>query len=164
MLFEELDFIPMSEADIPVLVPIMKQSFEDDARLFGRAEAGPDGYDDGNFLLKRIVLPDVDAYKIEYKGIVIGAIMLFVHEEQGDGHLSCVFIDKAYMGHGYGAMAWRFVEHTYPKVYKWTLNTSAVSYRNHCFYINKLGFHVVAVTREENRQLALFQLEKQIRR
>lgn len=164
MRFEALDFLPMTEADIPILVPIMKRAFENDAQLYGRPSGGPEGYDNGEFLRKRIVLPEVEGYRIDLDGKTIGAIMLFIHEEQGCGHLSCIFIDSPQMGAGYGAMAWRFVEYTYPKIHTWTLNTSAVSYRNHCFYINKLGFHVVAVEGKRDRYTAMFQLKKELGR
>ena len=164
MRFETLDFIPMTEADIPILTPIMKQAFEDDARRYGRPDGGPDGYDDGEFLRKRIVLSDVEGYRIDLDGVTIGGILLFVHTKQHSGHLSCIFIDPSQMSAGYGAMAWRFVEHMYPRINTWTLNTSAVSYKNHCFYINKLGFHVVAVDGGKDRYTAMFQLKKELER
>lgn len=164
MRFEKLDFIPMTESDVPALVPIMKRAFEYDAIQSGRAQSGPDGFDNGEFIRKRLSMPDVDAFRIELDGVTIGAIMMFIHEDTKDGHLSLLFIDCDFMGSGYGEMAWRFIEHAYPFIEVWTLNTSAVSYRNHCFYINKLGFHVVQVTREMDRSSALFQLEKIIRR
>lgn len=162
MCSECLDFIPMTEEDIPALVPIMKRAFEDDARRYGRLDGGPEGYDDGEFLRKRIVLPDVEGYRINLDGKAIGAILLFVHPEQASGHLSCIFIDPTQMGKGCGAAAWQFVERTYPQIRTWTLNTSAVSYRNHCFYINKLGFQVVAVDGGDDPHSALFQLTKNL--
>lgn len=164
MRFEKLDFVPMTEADIPVLAPIMKRAFEDDARLSGRPGGGPEGYDDGEFIRKRLALPEVEGYCIELNGKVIGALLLFIHEKQASGHLSCIFLDTDQMGCGYGVTAWKFVEYIYPQIRTWTLNTSAVSYRNHCFYINKLGFQVVAVDGERDRYTAMFQLKKEIRR
>lgn len=164
MHWASLDFHPMTEADIPVLTPIMKRAFEYDAQRSGRPDGGPEGYDNGAFLRKRISLPDVEGYRITLDGRPIGAVMLFVHPEEASGHLSCIFIDVDQMGKGYGAAAWEFVEHIYPHINTWTLNTSAVSYQNHCFYINKLGFHVVAVEGNEDKYTAMFQLRKEIRR
>ena len=164
MRFERLDFLPMTEADIPVLTPIMKRAFEEDARQSGRPDGGPEGYDDGEFLRKRLALPEVEGYRIDLDEKTIGAVLLFIHAERACGHLSCIFIDNEYMDTGYGAMAWRFIEHTYPNIDTWTLNTSAVSYRNHCFYIGKLGFQVVAVDGGRDKYTAMFQLKKEIGR
>ena len=162
MQFEGLDFVPITEADIPELVPVMRRAFEDDAKKSGRAVGGPEGYEDGSFIRRRLCLPEVEGYCIKMDQRVIGAILLFVHVDQASGHLSCIFIDTDQMGHGYGAAAWRFVEHMYSQINTWTLNTSAVSYRNHCFYINKLGFRVVAVNGGRDPYTALFQLKKDL--
>lgn len=162
MRYRQLDFLPMTEADIPILTPIMKRAFEADAQQSGRTTGGPEGYENGEFLRKRFVLPEVEGYRIDLDGQPIGAVLLFIHKDQGCGHLSCIFIDDQYMGNGYGAIAWQFVEHTYPMIHTWTLNTSAVSYPNHCFYINKLGFQVVAVAGGRDKDTAMFQLKKEI--
>ena len=46
----ELIFLIMEEPDIPVLMPVMKRAFDDDARKhLGKESGGPPGYDDGEF-------------------------------------------------------------------------------------------------------------------
>lgn len=163
MKFEKLDFFPLTKEDIPVLTPIMKRAFDNDAELFfGKPEGGPPGYDDGTFLERWAFHPDATAYRIELDGTPLGAVILFICEEKSHGHLGCIFIDSGKIGQGYGAMTWRFVESHYPHIKMWTVETPAVSYRNHCFYINKCGFHVVAVEGGKDRFEAQFKLRKVI--
>ena len=161
MEFGRLLFTPMVKSDIPVLTPIMKRSFDQDAQLFfQKPEGGPPGYDDGSFLEKWGLHPEAASYRIDLNGTPIGAIILFVHEEHGSGYLGNIFIDPAVSGNGYGSIAWRFAEHMYPKVKVWYAETPAVSYRNHYFYINKCGFHIVGVEGGRDRFSAQFKLCK----
>lgn len=164
MKFENLEFNRMKETDIPVLTPIMKRAFDDDSRrYFENPEGGPDGYDDGSFLKKWGIDSDGTAYRVDLDGTAIGAIILFVNERYHEGFLGCIFVDSALEGKGYGSAMWRFAEATYPGIKTWHTETPAVSYRNHCFYINKLGFRVVAVEGgRDNRYEAQFKLRKDI--
>ncbi len=163
MKFEGLDFIPMVKDDIISLTPIMKRSFDNDAQLFfQKSEGGPSGYDDGSFLKEWGFHPEAASYRIDLNGTHIGAIILFVHEEHGSGYLGNIFIDTDLSGNGYGSIAWRFVEHMYPKIKTWYAETPAVSYRNHYFYINKCGFRIVGVEGGRDRFEAKFKLCKKI--
>ena len=163
MFFEGLEFTLLEKEDVPVLTPVMKRAFDDDSRLFfGKPEGGPDGYDDGSFLEKWGFAPDATAYKISLADRAIGCMILFVHEDKAFGYLGCLFIDSDLIGKGYGSIAWRFAERTYPAVKTWCTETPAVSYRNHRFYINKCGFHVVGVEGDEDRFEAQFKLKKVI--
>lgn len=161
MLFGGLEFTPMIKEDISILTPIMKRSFDDDSRLFFlNPVGGPDGYDDGSFLEKWGLNPNASSYCINLNGKLIGAIILFIDNEHKEGYLGNIFIDSELIGNGYGYIAWRFVEHTYPQIKVWNTETPAVSYRNHRFYINKCGFHVVAVDGGMDRYEAQFKLKK----
>lgn len=166
MLFENLEFLPMKKEDIEELTPIMKRAFDDDTRLHSdQTEGGPDGYDDGSFLLKWGIEANSLAYRVNLEGKAIGALILFLSPDGKEGFLGNIFVDSALIGHGYGSAMWRFVEQTYPDVEVWHTETPAVSYRNHCFYINKLGFHVVKVEGGRNeREDAQFCLEKDMRK
>ena len=164
MKFENLSFLPMSKEDIPVLTPIMKRAFDNDSQLFfDKPVGGPPGYDDGSFLEQWGLHPQATAYRIDLEGKPIGGIILFINKERSFGHLGCIFIDSEQIDHGYGSVVWRFVEHTYPHIHTWTVETPAVSYRNHCFYINKCGFHVVSVEGGRDKYEAQFKLRKVIK-
>ena len=163
MEYEQLCFKPMEKDDIPSLTYIMKRSFDNDSQLFfQKPEGGPSGYDDGSFLEKWGFHPEATSYRIELNDTPIGAIILFVHEEAGSGYLANIFIDTDLSGKGYGSIAWRFVEHMYPKVKTWYAETPAVSYRNHYYYIINCGIHIVGVEGGRDRFEAKFKLCKTI--
>lgn len=161
MLFHELEFVPMTREDVPILAPLMKQAFDDDAKQFFQQETGgPPGYDDGTFLEKWGIESNAISYRINLKKKAIGAIMVFIDEKNNHGFLGNIFIDSSLIGKGYGHTAWLFIEQQYPQITVWETETPAVSYRNHCFYINKCGFQVFAVERKKDRYEAMFKLRK----
>ena len=157
----ELTFTALTKADIPALTPIMKRSFDEDARLFfQKPEGGPPGYDDGSFLHKWALHPAASAYCVLRNGTLIGAFILFIREQESAGHLGCIFLAPEQCGKGCGTAVWQKIEQLYPQIKTWTVETPAVSYRNHCFYINKCGFRVIAVEGGRDRFEAQFQLKK----
>ncbi|BCJ93702.1 hypothetical protein acsn021_12710 [Anaerocolumna cellulosilytica] len=163
MTFNGLNFVPMKKEDVAILTPVMQRAFDDDARLFFQTSTGgPPGYDDGSFLQKWGIESDAISYCMHLGERVIGAIILFINHEHKRGFLGNIFIDSDLIGKGYGYTAWCFVEHTFPQITVWETETPAVSYRNHCFYINKCGFHVVAVDGGMDRYEAMFKLKKVI--
>ncbi|WP_333651641.1 GNAT family N-acetyltransferase [Lacrimispora sp.] len=163
MIFNGLEFSLMKKEDISVLIPVMKRAFDDDARLFFQKTAGdPPGYDDGSFLEKWGFDSNAVSYRINLGERAIGAIILFIDDKHKCGFLGNMFIDSELIGKGYGYTAWCFVEHRYPQIAVWETETPAVSYRNHHFYINKCGFHVVAVEGGIDRYKAQFKLKKEI--
>ncbi len=165
MEFEGLTFTPFTREDIPVFTPIMKRAFDEDSRLYFDAPAGgPPGYDDGSFLQKWGVESGAHAYRIDKDGAPVGVMILFIHREQSLGFLGCMFVDAGHARQGIGSTAWRFAEHQFPDVTMWETETPAVSYRNHCFYINKCGFSVYAVDGGEDRYDAQFKLKKIIKK
>lgn len=92
-------------------------------------------------------------------------MILFLNKKQHEGFLGTIFVDSTLEGKGYGTTMWRFAESTNPDITTWSTETPAVSYRNHCFYINKLGFQVVAVEGGRNERFeAQFKLRKEIKR
>jgi len=165
MKFENLEFTPMQKSDVEVLTPIMKRAFDEDSRLyFEKSEGGPDGYDDGSFLLKWGIEANSISYRVDSDEKTIGGIIVFIDKEKKEGALGCIFVDSNIEGKGFGSTMWHFIENQYPEIDVWHTETPAVSYRNHCFYINKLGFHVVAVEGgRDNRFDAQFKFTKKIR-
>lgn len=161
--FEGLVFSPLTKSDIPLLTPIMKRAFDEDSRLFfDKPEGGPDGYDDGSFLQKFGIDSHAVAYRIDYEGKPVGAIIVFIQPSGVEGFLGNLFIDPDYGSKGLGSRAWRFIEHSFPEVKAWSTQTPAVSYRNHRFYINKCGFNVISVEGDMDRYEAQFNLRKEM--
>ncbi|MDD2648795.1 MAG: GNAT family N-acetyltransferase [Eubacteriales bacterium] len=165
MEFEGLEFTKLERKDVPVLTPIMKRAFDADSKLFFQSpEGGPDGYDDGSFLIKWGIESGAHAFTIMKDGAAIGGIILFVSPDGKEGTLGCLFIDDMLEGKGFGSAAWRFAEKSFPDVEIWRTETPAVSYRNHCFYINKCGFSVTRVNgRRDDRFEAQFELVKRMK-
>ena len=158
-----LTFEPLTEAHIAPLTAIMVRAFDDDARRYrGCEHDGPPGYDDGSFLRKWGLESGAAAYALTYEGQPVGGIILFLSPDKTEGVLGCLFIDSAHHGKGLGRAAWFTAEAMFPTVRVWRTETPAISYRNHCFYINTCGFHVVSISDPHAPMQALFQMVKRI--
>ncbi len=136
----ELIFLIMEEPDIPVLMPVMKRAFDDDARKhLGKESGGPPGYDDGEFF-RTWLLPYQESvgYKIRSGDQVIGGIIVWILPE-GHNILGTIFVDPEYQDLGVGQQTWQFIEETYPETRSWRLGTPVWAIKNHHFYA-KCGF------------------------
>ena len=135
----------MEADDIPELTAIMKRSFDKDSMEFQGHPEGPPGYDTGEFLRKYgLENPHSTAYKIVSEGQKIGAVILWITPEQNN-FLGCLFVDSELHDKGIGIKVWRMVEALYPDTKVWNTETPAFTKRNHHFYINKCGFHVIKI-------------------
>jgi N-acetylglutamate synthase-like GNAT family acetyltransferase len=135
----------MTDGDIPVLTVIMRRSFDKDSMEFLGEPSGPPGYDTGEFLRKYGTQnPHSTALKIIDAGKIIGAVILWITPEQNN-HLGCLFVDSDLHDKGIGIRIWRMVEEMFPETKTWNTETPAFTRRNHHFYINKCGFHVIKV-------------------
>lgn len=135
----------MEKADIPALTAIMKRSFDKDSMEFQGQPGGPPGYDTGEFLRKfGTDHPDSTAYKVLADNRIIGSVILWITPEQ-DNYLGCLFVDSDLHDKGLGFRIWQLVEAAYPGTKTWNTETPAFTRRNHHFYINKCGFHVVRI-------------------
>ncbi|MCK4801966.1 MAG: GNAT family N-acetyltransferase [Anaerolineales bacterium] len=139
----ELIFLIIEEPDIPVLIPVMKRAFDDDARKhLGKESGGPPGYDDGEFFCTWL-LPYQESvgYKITSCDQVIGGIIVWILPE-GHNILGTIFVDPEYQDLGVGQQTWQFIEETYPETRSWRLGTPVWATKNHHFYV-KCGFKLV---------------------
>lgn len=160
----DLVFEQVQEEDIAILTPIMKRAFDEDTRIhLGRECGGPPGYDNGDFL-RNYALDDAStAYKISKDAKVIGAIILWINADTNQNFLGNVFIDPIVENKGIGKMVWDFVENEYPNTAVWKTETPIFSRRNHNFYINKCGFHVVKIENPKDIEDGSFILEKKMK-
>ncbi|MEE4193675.1 MAG: GNAT family N-acetyltransferase [Anaerolineae bacterium] len=141
----EIMFQKMTQADVPALTEIMKRSFNKDSMEFLGTPGGPPGYDTGEFLRKYGTdHPDSTAFKVLGDGKNIGGVILWITPEQNN-HLGCLFLDSDLQDKGFGFWVWQQVEAMYPHTKIWNTETPAFTRRNHHFYINKCGFHVVSI-------------------
>lgn len=161
--YKELTFTELIESDIKILTNIMKAAFDEDSKLhFNKECGGPPGYDDGSFLRNWGLNAPSEAYTIKKGNDIIGAVIVFIDATKLRGNLGNIFIDPKYMGKGYGSDSWEFIEKKYSFIKEWYTETPAVSFRNHCFYINKLGFSVFSVEGKDKYE-AQFHMVKRIK-
>ena len=157
---EQLTFEPFLESDIGILTPIMKRAFDEDTRLhLGKEEGGPEGYDNGDFLRKWALHKDSTAFKILLNGQPIGAVILWIHRNH-DNFLGNIFIDPDLENKGLGTAVWKLIEAKYPYTRVWRTETPGFSKRNHHFYVNKCGFHIVKIVNAGDIMNGCYFLEK----
>lgn len=159
--YQGLIFEEISKSDIEVLVPIMKRAFDEDMRIhLGKDSGGPKGYDNGVFLQEYALHKDSTSYKIMMDEKVIGAIILWINEETNQNYLGNVFIDADLVNKGIGKRVWDFIESEYPSTKVWKTETPIFSHRNHNFYVNKCGFHIIKIENPRDLEEGSFILEK----
>ena len=148
--FGGLWFHPFVEQDIDIMTPIMKRAFDHDTKIHtGRSEFGPEGYDNGDLFRQWYFHKDVTAFKISKDGRSIGAIALWINENNIN-YLGNIFIDPKLQDKGLGKIIWDYIEQAYPDTIKWQTDTIWFSTRNHHYYVNKCGFKIVKIWYPKN--------------
>ena len=134
----------------------MATAFDEDTRIhLGEEKGGPDGYDDGSFLRKWGLHKNATSYCIFLKEQLIGGVVLWINENNNN-FLGTIFIDPVYENQGLGTKVWNMIEKLYPDTKTWETETPVFSHRNHNFYVNKCGFHIIRFDRQEGQ----FKLQK----
>lgn len=156
----EINFEKMYESNIEYLLPIMKRSFDYDTKIhLGKEAGGPPGYDDGTFLRRWAFDKAATSYCIYYGNILIGGVILWINEDNNN-YLGTLFIDVKYEDKGIGTKVWSKIENMYPRTRVWNTETPIFSRRNHNFYVNKCGFHIVKINNPKDSEEGSFILEK----
>lgn len=149
-----------TEDDILEMAPIMKRAFDKDTYIhLGEKEGGPTGYEDGSLLRKLGLHKDSIGLKIMLDHKMIGGAIIWIKENQ-ENLLDILFIDDAYENKGIGVKVWQLIEARYPNTKKWYLDTTSYSRRNHYFYVNKCGFHIVKINNPKDWKEGWYTLEK----
>lgn len=162
--FQELRFEILKEEDIDILTPIMKRAFDEDTKIhLNEPKGGPKGYDNGEFIRKFALSNDSTSYTINLDGKIIGCIILWINQETNINFLGSLFIDSDVQNKGIGEKAWKFIEQEYPNTIKWCTETPGYSKRNHNFYINKCGFHIVRINNPKDQYECSYIMEKNMK-
>ena len=162
--YGNLNFEVLQEKDIDLLTTIMKKAFDEDTKIhLGEEKGGPKGYDNGDFLRKFGLHKDSTSYKISLDDRPIGCVILWINKETKVNYLGNIFIDTALQNKGIGKKVWEFIEKEYPETIKWSTDTPGFSRRNHNFYVNKCGFHVVKIEKPMDKYESSYILEKEIK-
>lgn len=156
------EFIKMTSEDVDEMTGVMKRAFDEDTRRFlGRETGGPLGYDNGEFIRKWYLESDADAYKVVRDNKIIGGMNVFRNGSHAY-FLGNMFVDPDCQDQGVGTAIWNFIESQYPDATKWATETPGFSKRNHHFYVNKCGFHVVRIDNPKDAEEESYILEKRI--
>lgn len=159
--YQGLEFEELKEEDIDALTKVMERAFNEDTRIhLKEPKGGPTGYDNGDFLRKWGLDPGSNAYKISEDGKPIGGVIVWINSKTHVNHLGCIFLDVNRQNNGTGKIVWEFIEQEYPETVKWCTETAAFSRRNHHFYVNKCGFHVVRIEEPMDIREGNYILEK----
>ena len=153
----------LEEADIPGLTGIMMRAFDADSMMHLGKRGGPPGYDTGEFLRKYGLDPHCTALKILVDGRASGAALLWVNEKTHRNWLGNVFIDPDLQEKGIEFKVWKKIEALYPDTEVWGAQTPIFSHRNHHFYVNKCGFHIVRIENPRDLEEGSYVLEKIMR-
>ncbi|MGL5352015.1 MAG: GNAT family N-acetyltransferase [Clostridium sp.] len=161
--FDGLKYELLEEGDVDILTTIMERAFNEDTRLhLNEPKGGPPGYDNGEFLRKYGLDKDATSYKILLEGEIIGCVILWINNETRINSLGNIFIDVNIQNQGIGKNVWRFIENEYPNTIKWCTETPGFSKRNHNFYVNKCGFHIVKIDNPTDKYECNYIMEKSI--
>lgn len=162
MLYDEIRFEKMTEKDLKLLSPIMKNAYDKDTLEFlGEDKGGPRGYDDGSLLRKYLLDDKYMSYTISIDGRALGAVVVILGSD-GLNYLENIFTDPLYQDKGLGSHTWNFLLKTFPNTITWQTETPGYSKRNHNFYINKCGFHLIAIKNPKDKYSETYVLEKKI--
>lgn len=159
----ELRLKKLEETDIVPLTKIMTSAFDYDTKIhLGYPSGGPDGYNDGSFLRRWGLHKYATSYCIFGDNKLIGGIILWIKQDNHNS-LGCIFIDPVYENQGIGLRVWKKIESLFPNTISWSTETPIFSHRNHNFYINKCGFHVVAIENPKDINNGQFKLKKEMK-
>lgn len=86
------------------------------------------------------------AYRVLDEGKPVGGIIINIDEDKGN--LEIFFVNPSCHSKGIGQSAWREIERTHSNIKIWETVTPCFEKRNIHFYVNKLGFHIVAYYNE----------------
>lgn len=162
--YGDLGFEILKEKDIDVLTPMMERAFDEDTRIhLNEPKGGPEGYDNGEFLRKFGLHKGATSYKIIFEDKPIGCVILWINSKTNMNYLGNIFIDTNLQNKGIGKKIWEFIEKEYPNTISWRTDTPGFSRRNHNFYVNKCGFHVVKIENPMDKYESSYILEKKIK-
>ncbi len=131
-----LQFIKAGTSDALVLTGISRQAFNSDVEVGAASSGGPPGYQSVSFHVRMARMNHL--FKLaDGNGVIIGGAILF---RRGDTlNIGRVFIDPQHFRKGYGLMMMREIEHLFPDVRIFTLDTPVWNTRTNAFY-SRLGY------------------------
>ena len=159
----EIRLEPFDEADIEELTRIMERAFDADAWMHLGKKGGPPGYNTGEFLRRYGFDKRSTQLKITFSGDMVGAVILWIDKQTNRNFLGNIFIDPDFQERGVGGEVWKKIESMFPDTEVWRTETPIFSHRNHSFYVNKCGFHMIKIENARNWEEGSCILEKKMK-
>jgi len=144
------------------LTNIMTRAFDYDSKIHLGTTGGPDGYNDGSFIDKWFMHKNATPLTIFYDDKIIGGLNLWINNDTNINFLGSFFIDPSYEDKGIGTKVWKIIENMFPNSIEWRTETPGFSHRNHHFYVNKCGFHVIKIENPKDQNESSFILSKKM--
>jgi len=144
----KIDLIPLCDDDRERFIDDNQESFRYGAmEEFGLRDSHFE--EDGQIISRATIAESLDrtgarAYRIVEDGAVVGGVVLVLNEAATEGELDLLFVKPEEHSRGIGQAVWRKVEELYPSVRLWVTHTPHFETRNIHFYVNRLGFRIVA--------------------
>lgn len=158
---KDIELRPFTEEDIPTLTQIMKRAFDEDSWIhLGKKEGGPTGYDDGSLLRKLGFHKTAASFEVIVEKKIVGAVILQVNNEIKESIAELLFLNPSQQNKGLGIALWNKIEAMYPEIIVWRGETPSFSRRNHNFYVNKCGFHIIHIKKPMDLEEGSYILEK----
>lgn len=145
---------PSNNQDIPELLEIQREVFEEDLQKYQDYDTNPACDTQGK--MEKDIKNAHHFTILDRSNHIIGAIDIRGDNERM--HINKIFIRSEYQNSGIGTEAMNFVQKEYAEAKLWTLYTPHLSYRNHFFY-EKLGFSKIKEIIVSDK-LTLFKYEK----
>ncbi|WP_165980316.1 GNAT family N-acetyltransferase [Paenibacillus sp. FSL k6-2145] len=147
---------PSNKGDIPKLLEIQKEVFEEDLQKYQDYDTNP-ACETWEKMIKSIEVAHHFTI-FDRNDNILGAIDIRGNDERM--HINKIFIKTECQNSGMGTKAMDFVQKKYTGAKLWTLYTPHLSYRNHYFY-EKMGFSKIKEVKVSDR-LTLFKYEKYV--
>ena len=125
------------------------------ARYFSQDEMEEQYEEEGEIIARETIVRSIHhdgavAYRILNEGRPVGGIIVSIEGDKGD--LEIFFVHPSCHSQGIGQAAWNEIERMHPTVRVWETVTPCFEKRNIHFYVNKLGFHIVAYYNEHFKE------------
>ncbi len=118
----------------------------------------PPGYDSVDYQIES--MKKHRYFEILHENEIIGGVIVKQIKRE-IGYILRIFIRRDWQNRGVGTQTMKLLEHKFPQIKKWQLDTPYLSFQNHHFY-EKLGYRKIGETKPEKNGFYCFLYEKQL--
>ncbi len=145
--YEYLSFKKCEAEDIHDVAALMRPIFKDELTMYHLEDKNFKKFDEEKLLQKYILEYKAEAYCIYMDNKLKGLVLYWVNAKENCGLLGEIYITKDIQNCGVGQLIWKFVLSKNPSIKKWRAEAPLFAKRNLNFFVNKLGFKVIEITK-----------------